>query len=443
MPTDRDLLRSYSQDGVEEAFTEIVNRHVNLVYGTALRQLCGNIALAQDVTQAVFTSLAAKGDAHSRIKHVSAWLFATTRFTVSHTVRSERRRQDREQKAQTMNALIEESGSRDQPEIQPSFLDEALEALDEREREAVLLRFLEGQSFAAIGFALEVTEDAARMRVNRALERTRAVFAKKGITSSAAALGAALANQVIAAPSSLAASVSTAALSGATAIEASAAAKIGYTAIVSTTKTTAWIASAIAVFAFGVLAYEYRPATVLKWRASQLKQEKDRLKEELKRSEQRSAELAQLAVQSGEKISSLQKRIGSITVAKPMRVINAPAAGAISLDAERMAQMKPLLEKGMPIKGAVIVLVDGKPIQRPVQFVIGIETRIDASDDGIYVITPTLNEDGSVKYAMVLLTKDPSGGPDRAETLPYMIQNPWEGFTIGSDSGKVIAFDPD
>lgn len=247
MTTDRELLRRYAQENMEEAFTELVHRHVNLVYGAALRQLCGNTSLAEDVTQAVFTTLANKANAHSGISHLSAWLYATTRFTVSHTVRAERRRQNREQRALTMQTLTIGSGTNERPNVPPNLFDEVLETLDESEREAILLRFLEGNSFSEIALAFEVTEDAARMRVTRALDKARILFAKKGINSSAAAIGAAFANQMTAAPANLASSVSSVALSMNPALAASVSGKVGVTSIMSTTKTTVWLAGAIAI----------------------------------------------------------------------------------------------------------------------------------------------------------------------------------------------------
>jgi len=126
-----------------------------------------------------------------------------------------------------------------------------------------------------------------------------------------------------------------------------------------------------------------------------------------------------------------------------MQTIRAPVGEAPALDEGKMARMKPLLEQGMPIKGVVIVLVDGQPVQRQVQFVMGKETRIDAADDGTYVVTPTLNEDGSVRYGITLLRKNSGGGPDQVETLPVVTQTPWGGFTLGGGSGKVFAFDND
>jgi hypothetical protein len=94
-------------------------------------------------------------------------------------------------------------------------LDDALGELSERERDAVLLRYFEAQPFAQIGETLRITEDAARMRVQRALEKLRAVLARRGVTSTSAALGVALANQAaFAAPAGLAAAVSSTAIAG-------------------------------------------------------------------------------------------------------------------------------------------------------------------------------------------------------------------------------------
>ena len=88
MTTDRELLGRYFDAGSEEAFREIVQRHVNLVYGAALRQLCGDVSLAQEVTQTVFTALASRAKPRAQISHLAAWLHTTTRFAVSHAVRT-------------------------------------------------------------------------------------------------------------------------------------------------------------------------------------------------------------------------------------------------------------------------------------------------------------------------------------------------------------------
>jgi hypothetical protein len=84
------------------------------------------------------------------------------------------------------------------PEPEPDWtavrpvLDDAMQELREADRLAVLLRFFERRDLRSVGDALGVSPDAARMRIDRALERLRSVLAGKGITATAAALSAAL-----------------------------------------------------------------------------------------------------------------------------------------------------------------------------------------------------------------------------------------------------------
>jgi TonB family protein len=79
-----------------------------------------------------------------------------------------------------------------------------------------LLRYFEGCAFADIGAKLRLSQDAARMRVDRALLRLQAVLARRGITSTGAALAALLADQAVsAAPAGLAASIGASAMAGA------------------------------------------------------------------------------------------------------------------------------------------------------------------------------------------------------------------------------------
>lgn len=441
MPTDQELLRCYIQERSEKAFTELVRRHVNLVYGAALRQLCGNAALAEDVTQSVFTKLAAKADTLSRTPHLSSWIYTTTRFTVSHTVRAERRRQTREQKAQFMNALLAESDSNDVPHVPPDLIDEALEELNEADRDAILLRFFEAQSFAGIGVGLGLSEDAVRMRVARALEKIRIIFARKGITSSAAAVGAALANQAIAAPVSLAANAAVAALADTATVSA----KLGIISLMATSKTTVSLAVAAAIIPLGYLGYQYRETEIQNRRTEipALTQERNNLQAALKLSEQREVKSGERADQAERKVADLQRKAEKNPVPKPVRPPEPSALNAKQLaNAARMAEMKPLLEAGMPIKGAIITHFDGKPVQRPVEFVMGKEIRIEGMDDGTYIITPTLNQDGSVKYGMVLSRKS-DGGQEQRLILPAVTQTPWGRFMISVKDGAVMAFDPD
>ena len=98
------------------------------------------------------------------------------------------------------------------------ILDEAINVLGAEDRKAILLRFFEQRDFRSVGEALGSNEDAARMRVNRALEKLHTLLKHRGVTLSAAALGTVLAaGAVTAAPAGLAFTISSVALAGAAA----------------------------------------------------------------------------------------------------------------------------------------------------------------------------------------------------------------------------------
>ena len=214
-PEDAELLRRYADEKSEAAFAELVRRHLNLVYSVALRQVAGDAHLAEDVTQQVFTALARKAGVLAQRPALSGWLYRSTHFAASDVVRAERRRRTREQEAHTMDSIINSPPAMaDWDKLRP-VLDDAIAELPEPDRDAVSLRFLEGRSFAEVGTKLRLSENAARMRVERALDKLHAALSRRGVTSTAAALGVALANQAaVAAPAGLAASVTGAALAG-------------------------------------------------------------------------------------------------------------------------------------------------------------------------------------------------------------------------------------
>ncbi len=196
MPDDCQLLHQFAADLSEAAFGELVERHVALVYSAALRQTGGDTHLAQDVAQLVFTDLARKAHALSENVVLPGWLHRATIFAARQILRSERRRRAREQEAATMNAIQFETDNHEWNQIRP-LLDEALDRLDKTDRDALLLRFFEQQSLAEVGAKLGSNEDAARKRINRALEKLRAILAGHGVTTTAAALSSAIPTHAI------------------------------------------------------------------------------------------------------------------------------------------------------------------------------------------------------------------------------------------------------
>jgi RNA polymerase sigma factor (sigma-70 family) len=220
MPETEDiaLLKQFAETDSEPAFAGIVSRHLNLVYSTALRNV-GDAHAAQEISQAVFIILARKAKSLGAKTILSGWLYQTTKLTAANYLRSEIRRQKREQEA-FMQSTLNESESEAWLQIAP-VLDDAISKLGARDRDAIVLRFFENKSLGEVGAALGASEDAAKMRVNRALEKLRKMFARRGgIFPAAIIAGAVSANSVQAAPVGLAATISATAVKG-TAVAAS------------------------------------------------------------------------------------------------------------------------------------------------------------------------------------------------------------------------------
>jgi RNA polymerase sigma factor (sigma-70 family) len=250
MIEDMDLVRQYARCKSEEAFATLVSRHVNLVYSVALRQV-RDAHLAEEITQTVFIILARKAGALTSKTVISGWLYRTARYASAKAVTIQRRRQHREQEAY-MRAQSNETEPNAWMQIEP-VLDMAMAQLGEKDHNVVVLRFFEGRNFKDISATLGTTEAAAKMRVNRALEKLRKFFTARGLTFSVAAIaGAISAHSVQAAPIGLATSVTVAAVKGTTLTTST------LTLIKTTLKLMAWtklktaaVVGAIAIMAAG------------------------------------------------------------------------------------------------------------------------------------------------------------------------------------------------
>ena len=209
-PDDTRLMHEYVSRKSEDAFAALVARYTNLVYSAALRQL-RSPELAEEVTQAVFVILARKAAGLSSKTILSGWLYRTARFVAVAARKREARRQHREQEAY-MQSELDQQTSASWEQLAP-LLDEAMARLGQPERDALILRFFEDRPLSEVGTALGASEDAAKKRVSRALDKLRGYFAKRGVAVPASSIaGLISAHSIQTAPATLAKTAAAAAM---------------------------------------------------------------------------------------------------------------------------------------------------------------------------------------------------------------------------------------
>src|SRR6266571_4228718 len=175
---DWSLLREYVERRSEAAFETLVRRHLDMVYSAAWRQADG-ADIAEEVAQAVFVLLARKAPRLRAGVVVAGWLYRTASLTARRALRDQTRRRIKEKEAFEMR--LTDSNDEVWTRLMP-HLDGALANLGEAERTAIVLRFLERRSFSDVAAALSISEDAAKKRVTRGLEKLRATFTRQGVT---------------------------------------------------------------------------------------------------------------------------------------------------------------------------------------------------------------------------------------------------------------------
>lgn len=414
MQDDSELLRRFAADADERAFRALVDRHLPLVYASALRQLNGDSHHAADVAQVVFTDLARKARALVGHRALAGWLFTSTRYAAAKTVRSEQRRRVREQEAQTMEDLNHDpAGALDWSRVRP-VLDAALAELPERDREALLLRYFEHCDYGEIGAQYGVADNTARMRVERSLDRLRTALARRGVTSTAAALATALGAEAVGAvPAGLAGHVTGAAL-------AATAGATWFSAFMGMTKLQVGLAGALAAAAGTGVAIQARTNAGLREQVAALHAETAALpaaRQENLQLARRSAEVAMLRADNtafarmGAEAADLKRRLAVVAQVQRQQ--------AAALAARRMAEQNVRSLDSQPV-----------PLRRtPPKYPEELRTL---SVPGKAVVAFIVDQNGDVLGASVVSATNPEFGKAAVEAV-----SEWK-FRAGIKGGRHV-----
>jgi RNA polymerase sigma factor (sigma-70 family) len=313
--SDSELLQRFARYRSDEAFAALVQRHVNLVYSTALRQV-RSFQLAEEVAQSVFVDLSKSADQLQANTILTAWLYQVTRRTAIDVIRTESRRQRREQIAVELADM--KSPDPQWKEIEP-LLEDAIETLNEKERSSLLLRYFENKSLREVGEALGISEDSAQKQVSRAVDRLREYFSKRGVAVGSAGLAVLIStNAVQSAPVTLSTTISSACGLGLAVKAAGAVTATGKT-ILMTTIQKVLITTALAA-ALGTSLYEFnensrlrRDLQKVEQRLKPLVEENEQLRRERETLQNQLSSNRQQSEEASRRIAELAKLRGEVT----------------------------------------------------------------------------------------------------------------------------------
>jgi RNA polymerase sigma factor (sigma-70 family) len=210
--TDRELLIAYQRHRSADDLAQLVSRHVDLVYSVARRH-AKDSHLAEDITQEVFLTFARKADRLPVDVPLAGWLFTTARLLSLQSLRAAARRNRHETEAAMSH--------KPPPSPDPTWsliaedIDKAVADLPPTDRDALLLRYFSGKSNPEIAATLAISDEAAKKRVQRALDALQKLLTSRGLAGTSAltalTLAAALTSHAVqAAPPALASSITTA-----------------------------------------------------------------------------------------------------------------------------------------------------------------------------------------------------------------------------------------
>jgi RNA polymerase sigma factor (sigma-70 family) len=176
--SDGELLRRFSAQNDQQAFTELVQRHGTLVFNVCKRIL-GQRQEAEDATQAVFLTLAHKASSLQNRATAATWLYQVAWHVAMRARASAKVREEKEKEAATMNASRAPAEDPTHAAI-GSVLDAEMRALPENLLQPLVLHHLEGCTEEEGARVLGLKLGTFSSRLNRAREMLRMRLAGRG-----------------------------------------------------------------------------------------------------------------------------------------------------------------------------------------------------------------------------------------------------------------------
>ena len=173
------LLKAFVERRSEAAFQPLIDRYGGLVYGTAFRYT-GNAQLAEEVAQDVFVTLARKAHQISESR-LGGWLHRTAINKARNANQKEtNRRNAMKCYADNLPSAPESAAGSDAWQNAISHLDEAIDRLGHKDRDALILRFFEGRTYREMGQMMGKSEEASRKQTARILEKLGRFLGRRG-----------------------------------------------------------------------------------------------------------------------------------------------------------------------------------------------------------------------------------------------------------------------
>ena len=253
MSDDLQLIQQYASSGDAEALSAVCQRYQGMVYSVCLR-LHRDPHAAEDSAQECFLTLIKNAD---RVRSsLGGWLHRSATHVCLKALHRGKARDVREKEYAEMSAAED---AVPWEEVSP-HVDEALDALPDELRHAVIEHFLRQRTQADIAEELGVSAATVSRRVDKGLEELRERLKKAGVTLSVALLGTFMSDKMaVAAPATLSAELGKMVIAGVGSAAGGTAAAAGGNLLASAAGKAALGVAAVVIAVVAILAYKTRP----------------------------------------------------------------------------------------------------------------------------------------------------------------------------------------